>query len=343
MEQKGFLNEPFLMKPAGKDYLWGGKRLKDEFAKEINMDPLAETWECSTHPDGPSIVFGGKFSGKTLREVLAENPRFLGTHPDMNGEFPILIKLIDANSDLSIQVHPDDVYAMEKENGQFGKSEMWYVLDALEDAKLIYGLRHDTEKDVLKKSIREGNIEKYLKKYPIKKNDIFFIEAGTIHAIGAGALIAEIQENSNLTYRLFDYNRVDKGGNRRELHIDKALDVADFSSAKEPRQPMRVLNYRPGVASELLCRCKYFEVHRMLVNTCMGQRVTYRADSLSFRVLLCIEGSGSITYSKSEEKKVISGQEQGLINITKGDCVFVPADSVEMVIKGNMEFLDVRG
>lgn len=343
MEQTGFRNEPFLMKPAGKDYLWGGKRLKDEYAKEINMDPLAETWECSTHPDGPSVVFGGKYSGKTLKWVLDENPGYLGTHPDMNGELPILIKLIDANRDLSIQVHPDDTYAREKENGQFGKSEMWYVLDASKDARLIYGLRSDTERDTLRESIESGNIEKHLEKYPIKKNDIFFVEAGTIHAIGSGALIAEIQENSNLTYRLYDYDRVDKDGNRRELHIEKALDVASLSAAKEPRQPMRVLNYRPGMASELLCRCKYFEVHRMLVNTMMGQKVTYRADSLSFRVLLCIEGAGSIVYKKPYADTLARSEDKEQINISKGDCVFIPADSVEMELIGNLQFLDVKG
>ena len=140
---------------------------------------------------------------------------------------------------------------------------MWYVLDAARDAKLIYGLRQDCTKKEMQKALAEGTVMKYLQKVPIHKDDLFFIPAGTIHAIGAGALVAEIQESSNLTYRLYDYDRIGKDGKKRELHIDKALDVADFHGSAEPRQPLRVLKYRPGMASELLIRCKYFEVYRM--------------------------------------------------------------------------------
>ncbi|MCC9084861.1 class I mannose-6-phosphate isomerase [Enterococcus faecium] len=147
----------------------------------------------------------------TLTEVLQEHPEFLGTHPQTKGELPILIKFIDAKKDLSVQVHPTDEYAIEKENGQLGKTEMWYVLDA----SLIYGLQKITEEAVIREAIAQGTVERYLQKVPVKKNDVFFIEAGTIHAIGAGALIAEIQENSNLTYRLYDYDRVDKNGKKR--------------------------------------------------------------------------------------------------------------------------------
>lgn len=193
--------KPFLLKPVGKDYIWGGNRLNDDFSKNINMEPLAETWECSTHPDGPSVVAGGEFKGILLSQVLREYPEFLGTHPQIQGELPILIKLIDAKKDLSVQVHPNDDYAYKYENGQLGKTEMWYILDASRDAKLIYGLYHDVTKDEMKDSIEQGTVEKYLQKIPVQKDDLFYIKAGTIHAIGAGVLIAEIQENSNLTDR----------------------------------------------------------------------------------------------------------------------------------------------
>ena len=139
---------------------------------------------------------------------------------------------------------------------------------------------------------------KYLQNVPIHKDDLFFIPAGTIHAIGAGALVAEIQESSNLTYRLYDYDRIGKDGKKRELHIDKALDVADLHGSAEPRQPLRVLKYRPGMASELLIRCKYFEVYRMLINTERRQTVHYRADRMAFRVLLCMDGCGTISYDE---------------------------------------------
>lgn len=326
------MNRPFLLKPAGKDYLWGGNRLNDDFTKGIALSPLAETWECSTHPDGPSTAASGEFEGQSLSDVLMAHPEFLGTHPKTKGELPILIKFIDAKKDLSVQVHPTDAYAAEHENGQLGKTEMWYVLDAAKDTSLIYGLKIDVEKERLRAAIEKGTVEKYLQKVPAQKNDLFYIEAGTIHAIGAGALIAEIQESSNLTYRIYDYDRVDRNGKKRELHIEKALEAASLAASREPRQPLRVLKYRRGCASELLCRCKYFEVYRMIVNTerCR-ELVAYEADSTSFRVLLCTEGCGAIQF------------EDEMLRFFKGDCIFVPADSVKLQIHGQAQFLDVRG
>ncbi len=324
-------NEPLLLRPAGKDYLWGGTRLNDDFEKNIRLSPLAETWECSTHPDGPSFVVGGRFDGQSLAEVLEDNPDYLGMRHRGETGLPILIKFIDAKKDLSVQVHPGDDYARLHENGQLGKTEMWYVLDAKPDTRLVYGLRQDCTKEILRRAIADGTVMKYLQKVPIHKDDLFFIPPGTIHAIGAGTLVAEIQESSNLTYRLYDYDRVDKNGQKRPLHIEKALDVADLRGCAEPRQPLRVLKYRPGAASELLCRCRYFEVYRMLVNTERRQRVEYRADELAFRVLLCVGGCGTIAY------------DGGTIPFYKGDCIFVPANSVTLTIHGQAQFLDVKG
>ena len=324
-------NKPLLLRPSGKDYLWGGRRLNDEFEKNIDIMPLAETWECSTHPDGPCYVVGGEFSGEELAKVLKNHPDYMGERHKGEDTLPIMIKFIDAEKDLSVQVHPTDEYAREKENGQLGKTEMWYVLDARRDAKLIYGLKQDCSKDEIRAAIKNGTMMKYLQKIPIHKGDLFFIPAGTIHAIGAGALVAEIQESSNLTYRMYDYDRIGKDGKKRELHIDKALDVANLHSSAEPKQPLRVLKYRQGVASELLTRCKYFEVYRMLINTERRQKVHYRTDELSFRVLLCVNGCGTIS------------SEGGVINFYKGDCIFVPADSETLTIHGQAQFLDVRG
>ena len=325
------MREPIFLRPTGKDYLWGGSRINDEFGKGIALEPLAETWECSTHPDGPSYAVGGEFDGQSLAEILKTHPDYLGTHPERGEGLPILIKFIDAKRDLSVQVHPTDEFAAAHENGQRGKTEMWYVLDAAKDAKLVYGLRHDTDAEALRESIENGTVEKHLQTVPIAKNDVFFIEAGTIHAIGAGALIAEIQQSSNLTYRLYDYDRVDKNGHKRPLHVQKALAAANLRSSTAPRQPMRVLHYRPGCASELLCRCRYFEVYRMLVNTERRQKVAYRADAMSFRVLLCVDGCGTVSFCNSAS------------NIYKGDCVFLPADSVELSLHGQLQLLDIRG
>lgn len=323
--------EPFLLKPAAKDYLWGGNRLNDDFSKGIDMSPLAETWECSTHPAGVSKVISGEFEGKLLTEVLADHPELLGTHPGREKELPILIKFIDAKKDLSVQVHPSDEYARKFENGQLGKTEMWYVLDASKEASLVYGFRTDVDKGTVRNSIEDGTIEKYLQKVPVKKDDVFFIESGTVHAVGAGSLIAEIQENSNLTYRMYDYNRIDKSGNKRQLHVEKALDVANLSSSAEPRQPMRVLKFKNGYATELLSRCAYFQVERMLLNTeICRDMASFQTDSSSFQVFLCVDGCGVMYWNEK------------MLNFYKGDCIFIPADSVMFKIHGKAQFLKVN-
>ncbi len=322
---------PFLLKPAGKDYLWGGHRLKDDFSKEIDMEPLAETWECSTHPDGPSIVASGAHKGMLLTEVLKEYPEYMGTHPKTDGGLPILIKFIDAKQDLSVQVHPDDEYAKKYEHGSLGKTEMWYVLDATKDARLVYGFYHDISKEKLKKSLEEGTVERYLQKVKVKKDDLFYIEAGTVHAIGAGILIAEIQECSNITYRMYDYNRMDKDGKPRTLHIERALEVANRIGTQTPRQPMRVLRYQKGCASELLCRCKYFQVERQLINTEKCREMAdFQTDGNSFQVLLCVDGCGTL-FGEGE-----------MIHFFKGDCIFVPADSMPLKLHGRAQMLKVR-
>ena len=324
--------KPFLLTPAGKDYLWGGNRLKTEFNKEIDLVPLAETWECSTHPDGPSVIVTGTHAGKTLAELLKEYPEYLGKHPGTEGELPVLIKFIDAKKNLSVQVHPDDDYARKYENGQLGKTEMWYVMDAAPDAQLVYGFNHDITKEQLRQSLKDGTVEKYLQKVKIQKDDVFFIEAGTVHAIGAGALIAEIQESSNLTYRLYDYNRVGKDGKLRELHIDKALAVANLKSSSEPRQPLRLLKYKKGSATELLCRCKYFQVERYLLNTESSRKlVEFQTAGDTFEVFLCLDGCG-----------VVFMEDGDSMNFFKGDCIFVPANSLSMKFHGKAQFLHVR-
>ncbi len=334
MINKNF-HRPFLLKPAGKDYLWGGNRLKKEFHKKSDLSVLAESWECSVHPEGLSHVTGGMYNGRTLKSVLDENPAFLGSHPDKRMGLPILVKLIDARENLSIQVHPDDAYAAEHENGSLGKTEMWYVLEADADAKITYGFVRDMNPQMLLDAMGSGTVEKYLQRVKTEKDDVFYVKAGTVHGIGAGCVIAEIQENSNLTYRLYDYDRLDQNGKARKLHIEKALDVVDYGAAGSPRQPMRILKYKRGCASELLCRCQYFQVERLLLNTLEeGIMVAYAADSTSFEVLLCIEGVGQLTEWGAEDGESISFQ--------KGDCIFVPADSVSLFLTGKAQILKIH-
>ncbi len=345
-------NRPFLLKPAGKDYLWGGQRLKNDFSKEIDMNPLAETWECSTHPDGPSIVASGPDMGKTLPELLKEHPEYIGTRPMRmpDGGLPVLVKLIDAKKDLSVQVHPDDDYAAVHENGSLGKTELWYVVDAAPGAELVYGFSRALSASFVRKSLKEGTIERYLQKVPICKDDVFFIPPGTVHGIGAGTIVAEVQECSNITYRVYDYDRLDKDGRKRELHIDKALEVADLKSSAAPRQPIRVLRYRPGFASELLGRCRYFQVDRVLINTeRVRSMADFRTDDRSFQIWLCVDGC-SVVFEDPDlpggspegmtESGLCSAEGQAL-RIFKGDCLFVPADSIRLRLHGKAQFVRV--
>ena len=290
---------PFLLQPACKEALWGGQKLKEHFGKQADLDNIAESWECSTHPEGPSTVTTGEHKGMLLTEVLQKYPEYLGTHPRSKGELPILVKFIDARQKLSVQVHPDDEYAKLYERGQLGKTEMWYVLEADKDAELIYGFYSDMDSVAVRQSLANGTIEKYLQKVKVQQDDVFYIPAGTVHGIGAGNLIAEVQESSNLTYRLYDYDRTDKQGQKRELHLEKALAVADLKGQQPPRQPLRVLRYTPGCATEFLCRCKYFQVERLLLNTEDKKKLAeLYTGSNSFQALLCIDGAGQLVMSK---------------------------------------------
>ena len=318
---------PFLLTPAPKHSLWGGTRLRDDFGKPF-PEPLAETWECSSHPDGESTV-----DGTPLSAVLRARPDFLGSHPlqTMGGkpELPILIKLIDAREKLSVQVHPDDAYAWTRERS-LGKTEMWYVLEAKKGSELVYGFRREMTREQVRGAVAEGTIERYLNHVPVRKNDVFFIEAGTVHAIGAGVLIAEIQENSNLTYRLYDYGRLDRTGKPRPLHLAQALETARLTRSEPPAQPMRVLRYQRGIASELLNRCKYFQVERLLLNTETHRGMAdFRTGSNSFHALLCMKGCG-----------VLFGRDF-MLNFFKGDCVFVPAQSIPLKLHGRAQLLNV--
>ena len=322
------MNRPYLLTPAAKDYLWGGSRLNDDFNLNVPISPFAEAWVYSTHPDGPSRVAE---LGCTLEELLKAHPAWLGEHARAvnGGQMPILIKLIDAKQNLSVQVHPDDAYAAIHEQS-LGKTEMWYVLDAKPGAELVYGFNQDVTAQQIRRAVDDGRIESLLNHVPVHKNDLFYIEAGTVHAIGAGCLIAEIQESSNITYRIYDYGRLDKNGKPRALHLDKALEVMKMKSSTAPRQPMRVLRYKNGTASELLTRCKYFQVERMLLNTEVQRNLaTFQTGSNSFHALLCVDGCGSI-----------SGEDAHL-NFFKGDCIFVPADSIPLKPHGKAQLLNV--
>ncbi len=319
--------EPMLLEPAGKDYLWGGTRLKTEYGKKLPQDPLAESWECSVHPDGPSRIVSGSLKGTLLPDALLKHPEWLGDKVPEGESLPVLVKLIDAKKDLSLQVHPDNAYARVHENDN-GKTEMWYVLDAEPGAKLACGFSHDVTKERIKKGIEQGNLIRYLNYTPVHRGDVFFIPPGTVHAIGAGLLIAEIQQSSNVTYRVYDYDRVGSDGKKRPLHIEKALEVLNMKAGDTLRQKPRKVSYYPGCSREILCRCKYFETERIVVSLGFAFSVTEN----SFQILLCTEGEGGITTDEMVRP----------LRFHKGECIFLPAQTGRCHVLGNCHLLKVR-
>jgi mannose-6-phosphate isomerase len=304
------------LKPACKEYLWGGDRLIKEFHKEYDGEKLAETWELSCHPDGASTIVNGPWAGKSLAEYIdASGKEVLGKNCRRFQEFPILIKFIDAKDNLSIQVHPDNSYALKNEN-QYGKTEMWYVVDCKEGAFLYYGFAKEIDKDEFRERIENNTLLEVLNKVPVQKGDVFFIEAGTIHAIGKDIVIAEIQQNSNVTYRVYDYGRVDKEGKKRDLHIEKALEVTN-------RKPM----LRSRSSSPHLAKCDYFTVDKLNLDGRMMKKMIGMVTEDSFANLLIVEGKGVIT---------CNGEQ---IDFAKGDSLFFPAGCGEFQLEGECEAL----
>jgi len=311
------------LNPVGKDYLWGGTKLREKYNKKIDITPLAETWECSTHKDGLSVIANGIYMGQTLKDVLKSHPEYMGE--DRAGELPVLVKLIDAAKDLSIQVHPNDEYAERCEN-ELGKNEMWYVLEAEEGATLVYGFEHNVTKEQICRAIKTGKLEKHLHREPVHKGDVFYIPSGTVHGIGKGIIVAEIQQSSNVTYRLYDYNRTDKHGEKRELHIEKALDVLNMSSYWGKISHIRELHCTPHMLEQTLCRTKYFTVERL----CINGEVSLPLRSGSFHIFLCTDGKLTLNENTAEP-----------LTVQKGDCLFIPNGIEEVSLKGAAEILKI--
>ena len=281
--------QPIKLEPAFKDYLWGGNKLKNLYNKKCEKEICAESWELSAHKDGESIVAEGEYKGLKLSEYIKfQGKEILGKNAEKFNYFPILIKLIDAKGDLSVQVHPDDKYALEKE-GEYGKTEMWYILDCEEGASLYYGFSKDVTKQEYEAAIRNNTLTDILNKVPVHKGDVFFIPAGTVHAIGAGIVICEIQQNSNTTYRVYDYNRRDKDGNTRPLHIEKAIEVSDLKKSPE-------LKPVPDGEDVVLAQCEYFTVHRLRVEKATDVAI----DETSFKSIIVTKGKGKLFMNDME-------------------------------------------
>ena len=309
---------PLKFEPILKQTLWGGDKIIP--FKHLNSDlkGVGESWEISGVEDNESVVANGPDKGLTLADMVRRYREELvgeANYARFGNKFPLLIKFIDAKQDLSIQVHPTDELAKKRHNSM-GKTEMWYVMDAAEGASLFYGFAKEVSEEEFEERIRNHTLTDVLNKVMIHKGDVLFIDPGTIHAIGAGSLIAEIQQNSNVTYRVYDYGRKGPDGKERELHVDKALQV----TKREPAATDR--DFGPHVAS-----CEYFTVDKVILDGLRRKKLTGEADGTSFVSVLVMSGAGKIT---------ASGQT---MEVKKGDSIFITAGSGEYELEGDMEAL----
>lgn len=313
----------YRLRPAFKDYLWGGHRLRDQFGKDSPYEITAESWELSAHPDGQSHIVGGPYDGWAFGDFVREKGTAVcGWKSGTFDRFPILIKFIDASNPLSVQVHPFDDYAYVNEN-EFGKNEMWYVMDARPGAFLYCGFSKDISRQELERRIGDGTIEEVLNKVPVQTGDVVFIPAGTVHAIGAGILICEIQQNSNSTYRVYDYNRRDAEGNLRPLHIKKALDVISTAKYEAGSYGLMEPETSGTTVSQRLCLCKYFECTRY----CLKDEVTLYLDDASFVSLVFLSGQAKIRC------------QEEIMDAAAGDSFFVSAGRKVLHVEGACEFI----
>lgn len=315
-------NTPIVkLDPAFKDNLWGGTKLRTVFGKKCDYDVIGESWELSAHPDGQSRIATGRYKGMLFNDYLSIiGKEALGWKCQAQDRFPVLIKFIDAKQALSIQIHPDDEYALENE-GEYGKNEMWYVIDCEPDSYLYCGLSKEVSKEEIEERIKNNTITEVLNRIDVKPGDVVMVKAGTIHAIGAGILICEIQQNSNSTYRMYDYDRRDKFGNPRELHVAKALDVVDTKAYVKDNNSEVMLEENENYSQERLVQCKYFECFKYEI----FKEVKLVVDEASFISVLFIAGEGTITEEASGES----------MSYKAGDSFFISAGKRTVTISGN--------
>lgn len=317
--------EMFKLIPSVADYIWGGRRLIEEYGIKTNKDPAAEAWVLSCHSAGPSTVEDGEFKGQTLEQVWENHKEICGTNGNKFEFFPILIKFIDAKNNLSIQVHPDNDYAMRVE-GEYGKTEAWYILDCDEGAELILGFNREVSVEEFKKAAQSEEMLNIVNKVKVKKGDLFFIESGTLHAICKGILLAEVQQNSNTTYRVYDYGRVGADGKPRALHIDKAADVTKLCPPTITNASERDVEKQDGGTRTHLTECDLFKMYSVETD---GEYVSEAGDE-SFVSLLCLDGSAEVVCGKKT------------LGMKKGESLFIPASSGEFKIIGKTHMLETR-
>jgi len=313
---------PLLFKPIFKDRIWGGSKLKSLFGKEIQSDQVGESWELSTVGGDVSIVADGPYQNLPLTDLIAKFPQeILGkkVFEQFGNQFPLLFKFLDASQDLSIQVHPNDELAQKRHNC-FGKTEMWYIIQAEENARNIIGFKEDSSAKEYLQKLESKDLLSILSQEKVQKGDVFFLETGTVHAIGEGIVLAEIQQTSDITYRIYDWDRVDDKGNVRELHLDLAMDAINYAQTHTRRAYTQTEN-----TENQIVQSNYFSVNYIPLN---GQ-LALEHNGDSFRVYMCTEGSFSVIYQGES------------YSFQKGNTILLPAVLNDYVLEGKAELLEI--
>jgi mannose-6-phosphate isomerase len=307
--------EPIFLTPIFQERIWGGTKLAERFGYSIPSPRTGECWAISAHPNGQTVVQNGPFQGMTLGQLWEERRDLFGHFP--SDRFPLLTKILDANADLSVQVHPDDAYAKEHENGELGKTECWYIIDCKQGAELVYG-HHAKTKEELKEMMEQGQWDKLLRKIPIKPGDFFYVPSGTMHALCEGTLVLETQQSSDTTYRVYDYDRVDSNGKKRELHLDKALDVITVPHRDAAVHPH--VTKMDGAVVTTFIESDYFGVQKWeLDGTAEFEQTRH------FLIVSILDGQGEL----------VSGERSYALK--KGDHFILPHQFGRFAIKGTLE------
>lgn len=315
----GSYNDLIFLKPLFHNKIWGGRRLAEEYGYDIPEGAVGECWAISAHPNGDCEVASGAFEGNTLSELWVSHRELFGNAE--GDRFPLLIKILDAKDDLSVQVHPDDTYAAEHENGSLGKSECWYILDAKENGDIVVG-QNASSKEEFAAMVEQGKWTELLNYVPIKAGDFFRIDPGTVHAIRTGTLILETQQSSDITYRVYDYDRLGDDGKPRDLHLAQSLEVIDYAQ-KAPTSGEITAPEIDGVTE--LMSCKYFSVERYEIE---GSKTV--AQPWPFMCVSVIEGEGTVSIDGG------SGLEH---RICKGSHFIAPASSDSLRFSGTMTLI----
>ncbi len=314
---------PILFIPDYKERVWGGQKLKTVFGKDIPYEYTGESWEIACHDNGQSVAANGPFKGMTLQDILLQDgPAVIGKTFLEGDKFPLLIKLIDAKSDLSVQVHPDDAYAAANENGELGKSEAWVIIEADPGARVVAGLKEGTTKAGFKKALVDNNLESVLNQLEVKPGDVISIPAGLLHAIGTGIVLAEVQQNADTTYRVYDWQRVGLDGKSRELHIEKSLETIDFAGVHSTETAPAVVTKEDGTTHNLYVENDYFSLEIIEV-----EKWFERDRVAAFEIYIVLEGEG-----------LVKGDFES-IAVKKGDSLIIPNSVSRYMFDGTMTLL----